>query len=256
MNVTEYNRKVWNKYVEQKDRWTIPVSKEEIENAKKGIWNIVLTPTKFVPHHWFPELKNVKILGLASGGGQQGPILSALGADVTIFDNSENQLNQDIEVCKQNNLEIKTEHGDMRDLSRFYNESFDVIFNPCSLVFVENISPIWEECYRILKPGGILMAGLINPIIYQLDYDNDPQRIVYPQPYSDLKSLPKEKLKEHMSKNETLEFGHSLTEQIGHQLSAGFLLTDFFEDDWNGDKDIDQFLPSFFATRAIKGKNI
>lgn len=255
MNVVEYNKNIWDKYVEQKIRWTIPVSKDEIDNVKEGIWNIVLTPTKYVPHEWFPEMNNLKILGLASGGGQQVLILSKLGADVTIFDNSKNQLNQDREVCKENNLKIKTEQGDMRDLSRFSNDSFDVIFNPCSLVFVENITSIWKECYRILKPGGVLMTGLINPVIFQLDYDNDPRRIIYPQPYSDLNSLSKEKLEEHMNNNETIEFGHTLTEQIGLQLSAGFLITDFYEDDWNGSKEIDKYLPSFFATRAIKGEN-
>jgi hypothetical protein len=35
--------------------------------------------------------------------------------------------------------------------------------------------------------------------------------------------------------------------QIGGQLSAGFLMTDFYEDDWNGEKLIDNYFPSFFA---------
>ena len=252
MNITKYNRDVWDKYVAKKVRWTIPVSKEEIENAKKGIWSIVLTPTKPVPHKWFPELNGLKILGLASGGGQQGPVLAASGADVTIFDNSENQLNQDRKLSKEFNLNIKTIQGDMKDLSIFADQSFDIVFNPCSVVFAENLKPIWQECFRVLKPNGIQMTGLTNPIIYQLDQDNDPFQLIYTQPYSDLNSLPKEKLDELIKNQEALEFGHSLTEQIGEQLSAGFLITDFYEDDWNGEKVIDKYFPSFFATRAIK----
>src|SRR6056297_3483552 len=108
MNIINYNREVWNKYGTKKVRWTIPVSKEEIESAKHGNWNIVLTPTKPVPHQWFPDLKGLKILGLASGGGQQGPILAALGADVTIFDISDNQLKQDSKLSEEFNLDIKT----------------------------------------------------------------------------------------------------------------------------------------------------
>lgn len=189
---------------------------------------------------------------MASGGGQQGPILAALGADVTIFDNSENQLSQDRELSKEYKLNIKTIQGDMKDLSIFAGKSFDLIFNPCSVVFAEKLKPIWEECYRVLNSNGILMTGLINPIIFQLNQDINPFQLIYTQPYSDLNSLPKEKLDELIKNQETLEFGHSLTEQIGGQLNAGFMITDFYEDNWNGEKDIDKYLPSFFATRAIK----
>lgn len=252
MNITEYNRCVWDRYVANKVRWTIPVSRDDIENAKRGFWNIVLTPTKPVPHNWFPDLNGLKILGLASGGGQQGPILAALGADVTIFDNSENQLSQDRKLNEEFDLNIKTVQGDMKDLSVFADKSFDLVFNPCSVVFVDSLKPIWGECFRVLRTNGILMTGLINPIIFQLDQDINPFQLIYPQPYSDLNSLPKEKLDELIKNQETLEFGHSLSEQIGVQLNAGFQMTDFYEDDWNGDKLIDKYLPSFFATRGIK----
>src|SRR4051812_38408055 len=134
MNIIKHNSQAWDNYVDKKDRWTIPVSEQEIEEAKIGNWNIVLTPTKPVPHKWFPELKGLKILGLASGGGQQGPILAAAGADVTIFDNSEKQLLQDKKLSEQFNLNIKTVQGDMRDLSVFPDHSFDLIFNPCSIL--------------------------------------------------------------------------------------------------------------------------
>jgi len=116
------------------------------------------------------------------------------------------------------------------------------------VVFADNLKPIWQECFRVFKSGGILMTGLINPIIFQLDQENAPFQLVYAQPYSDLHSLPKEKLDELIESQETLEFGHSLTDEIGGQLIAGFLITDFYEDDWNGEKEIDKYLPSFFAT--------
>ena len=252
MNTTEYNKTIWDRYVANKVRWTIPVSKEEIEDASQGNWGIVLTPKKTVPHEWFPDLQGLRILGLASGGGQQGPILAALGADVTIFDNSENQLQQDRILSEELGLNIKTTQGDMKDLSVFPDKSFDLVFNPCSVVFADDLKPIWQECFRVLKSGGLLMTGLINPIIFQLDQENTPLQIVYSQPYSDLHSLSKEKLDQLIARQETMEFGHTLTDQIEEQLKAGFLITDFYEDDWNGEKEIDKYLPSFFAMRSVK----
>ncbi len=251
MDIVKHNKSAWDNYVDKKDRWTIPVADQVIEKAKKGDWGIVLTPNKLVPKNWFPPLHGLKILGLASGGGQQGPVLAALGADVTIFDNSEKQLAQDKRLSDQFDLDIKTVQGDMRDLSVFADHSFDLIFNPCSIVFVDTILPVWKECFRVLKSNGILMTGLINPISFQLDEES--LQLIYTQPYSDLHSLPKEQLEELKNKQEALVFGHSLTDQIGGQLDAGFTITGMFEDTWDVDNKMDDYLPSFIATRAVKG---
>jgi hypothetical protein len=47
-----------------------------------------------------------------------------------------------------------------------------------------------------------------------------------------------------------LELGWS--DQIGGQLEAGFVLTHLYEDSWNDGSPIDQYLPSFLATRSMK----
>ena len=250
MDIVKHNKSAWDNYVDKKDRWTIPVKEEELQNVRNGNWGIVLTPNKPVPKEWFPTLSGLKVLGLASGGGQQGPILATLGADVTIFDNSEKQLQQDKILSDKFNLDIKTVQGDMKDLTVFADNSFDLIFNPCSVVFVDNVLPVWRECFRVLKPGGILMTGLINPISLQLDEES--LKLVYKQPFSDLYSLPKEKLEDLKNKNEPLVFGHSLTDQIGGQLDAGFNLTAMFEDTWDVENKMDDFMPSFIGARAVK----
>jgi hypothetical protein len=51
-----------------------------------------------------------------------------------------------------------------------------------------------------------------------------------------------------------LEFGHSLADQIGGQLDAGFMLTGFYEDrytDVDGDR-ISRYMDTFIATRACR----
>ncbi|MBP9191456.1 MAG: methyltransferase domain-containing protein [Ignavibacteria bacterium] len=250
MDIVNHNKLAWDGYVEKKDRWTIPVSDEVLEKAKEGKWDIVLTPKKPVPKDWFPDLKGLKLLGLACGGGQQGPVLAALSADVTIFDNSGKQLEQDKTISDKFGLGIKTIQGNMKDLSVFPDNSFDLIFNPCSITFVDNVLPVWKECFRVLKPGGVLMTGLINPLSFLLDEDS--LKLIYKQPFSDLKSLPTEKLEKLKKENEALVFGHSLTDQIGGQLEAGFVLTNMYEDDWGGESKFDEYFPAFIATRAVK----
>ena len=134
MNVQEHNSIAWDKNVEEGIEWSIPVSSEEIERARAGDWKVILTPVKAVPREWFGDVKDKDILCLASGGGQQAPILAAAGARVTSFDNSAKQLEQDRFVAERDNLKITLEKGDSADLSRFADASFDLIFHPCLIV--------------------------------------------------------------------------------------------------------------------------
>src|SRR5436190_21479426 len=95
MDILAYNREMWNAQVAKGNRWTCPVDAETIAAAKRNEWHVVLTPTKPVPREWFPNLAGLDVLCLASGGGQQAPILAAAGARVTLLDNSPAQLAQD-----------------------------------------------------------------------------------------------------------------------------------------------------------------
>ena len=250
MDFIKHNEIAWDQYSDKKNRWTIPVEDQLINNAKQGNWKVTLTPTKAVPKTWFPDLSKAKILGLASGGGQQGPILAAAGADVTIFDNSKKQLEKDSALSEQFNLNIKTIQGDMRDLSMFSDNFFDLVFNPCSVMFVDDVKQVWKECYRVLKPNGILMTGFINPIAFQITLKD--MKLAFKQPFSDLQSLPPAELNELKKNNEGLIFGHSLTDQIGGQLELGFVLTDMYEDIWDEMIILDHYFPSLIATRSVK----
>ncbi|MCH6259148.1 class I SAM-dependent methyltransferase [Puniceicoccaceae bacterium K14] len=237
MNTVSYNREAWNKQSNSGSRWSIPVSDKTIRAAQKGDWNVILTPNKNVPTNWFGEIKGKKILCLASGGGQQAPILAAAGAIVTSFDNSDEQLAKDQLVADRNELDLTTVQGDMADLSALETESFDLIFHPVSNVFCEDISPVWKECYRVLKTGGRLLSGVMNPMFFLFDHEEAEKtgelQIKYSLPFSDTKSLPKEKLAEITQKGWPYEFSHSLEDQIGGQIDAGFVICGFYEDDWD-----------------------
>ena len=258
MDIRAYNREAWNRQVEDGNRWTVPVSPEEITAARRGEWSILLTPTKSVPREWFPEMKDLQVLCLASGGGQQGPLLAAAGAQVTVFDNSPRQLQQDQWVAKREGLNLTTVEGDMADLSAFKDETFDLIIHPISNVFAPDVLSVWREAFRVLKPGGSLLAGFMNPIIYLFDFQLIEEQgkldVRYSLPYSDLQSLPEEKKAEYLAKGWPLEFSHTLEEQIGGQLQAGFLLSGFYEDS-DPQELLCKYTPIYLATRAVKPVN-
>ncbi len=255
MDIRNYNRAAWNRLVDQRNRWTIPVSSEVIEAARQGNWEILLTPTKAVPQSWFPpKLLGLDVLCLASGGGQQGPVLAAAGAKVTVLDNSPRQLAQDRLVAQRDQLQLTTVEGDMADLSMFPNERFDLIFHPVSNCFVPELKPVWQEAHRVLRSGGILLSGFNNPVIYIFDLDLADQgqlEVKYSLPYSDLTSLSEDQRRIYLEKGWPLEFSHSLEDQIGGQIEAGFAIVGMYED-INPETVFAKYMPSFIATKAIK----
>jgi SAM-dependent methyltransferase len=171
LDVRTYNRTAWDREVERGNRWTVPVGDEVIAAARRGEWHILLTPSKPVPRAWFSSLKAIDVLCLASGGGQQGPILAAAGASVTVLDNSPRQLAQDRRVAKRHDLPLTTVLGDMADLSMFPDRAFDLIVHPVSNCFVPDVRAVWTEAFRVLRRGGALLAGFNNPAVYLFDYE-------------------------------------------------------------------------------------
>lgn len=252
MNLLEYNRRAWNHQVAIGNRWTIPVSKEMVHAAQQGDWNVVLTPQRPVPRSWFPVLRGLDVLCLACGGGQQGPIFAAAGARVTVLDNSSRQLEQDQFVARRDGLQIETMLGDMRDLSMFTHEAFDLVFNPCSLSFIPDAQPVFDEAHRVLRPGGLLMCGFTNPVRFIFDeekLENGVLDVRHSLPYSDTTHLTEAEKQRLESDREPLMFSHSFEELITGQLKAGFAICDLFEDRPD-DEIVSEYLPAYVATLA------
>jgi SAM-dependent methyltransferase len=255
MGVRDCNREAWDREVERGNEWTVPVGPAVIEAARQGRWEIVLTETKLVPKDWFQGLQGADVLCLASGGGQQAPVLAAVGAKVTVLDNSPGQLAQDRLVAESEGLDLRTVEGDMADLSLFADGSFDLVFHPVSNLFAPEVRPVWAEAFRVLRRGGTLLAGFLNPAVYIFDLElvdsSGELHVRYALPYADATSKSEEELARQVDRGEPLEFSHTLEEQIGGQIEAGFVIAGFYEDRHRDDP-IAAHMPTYIATRAIK----
>ncbi|MGH9044722.1 MAG: class I SAM-dependent methyltransferase [Acidimicrobiales bacterium] len=223
--------------------------------ARSGTWQVRLTPCRPVPASWFPPVCDKDVLCLASGGGQQGPLLAAAGARVTVFDNSPRQLAQDQSVSDREGLSVELIRGDMRDLSPLGDASFDLVVLPCANCFVEDLGALWSECARVLRAGGLLMSGFANPLIFCFERRKERNGVLelhYSVPYSDVESLTAEERAEYLEHDEPLCFGHSLEAQIAGQLDAGFVITGFYEDYHEADDVTVAYFHAFIATRAVR----
>ena len=256
MNYTKMNAEAIDRWVEGGWVWGIPVSVQDCEKARKGECSVLLTPTRPVPKEWFGTFPGKKILGLASGGGQQMPIFSILGAECTIMDLSDKQLESERLVAEREGYEIEIVKADMTKSFPFDNEAFDLIFHPVSNCYIEDVYFVWRECYRVLRPGGVLLAGMDNGISYLFDDDEvgKPLIVTNKLPFNPLKNPEQMKMLEE--EDGGVQFSHTFDEQIGGQLKAGFVIVDAYEDyDAEPSESFataEAGIPTFWATKAVK----
>ncbi len=248
MNYQDINAETIDRWIEEGWEWGTPISHETYEAAKRGVWDVLLTPTKPVPHEWLGDLKGKKVLGLASGGGQQMPVFAALGADCTVLDYSEKQLESERLVSEREGYPIRIVRADMTKPLPFEDEEFDLIFHPVSNCYVREVKPIWRECRRVLKPGGTLLAGTDNYINYIVD--EDEREIVNRLPFDPVANEDQRRQLER--EDAGMQFSHTLEEQINGQLQAGFTLLELLEDT-NGEGRLHELnIPTFLMLRSVK----
>ena len=248
MNYQDINAAAVDRWVEAGWEWGRPMDHETYLAACRGNWDVLLTPTKPVPHEWFGQLKGKKLLGLASGGGQQMPLFTALGAECTVFDYSEKQLESERLVAAREGYEIRIVRGDMTKPLPFADEEFDLIFYPVSNCYVQDVKPIWKECWRVLKPQGLLLSGVDFYINYIVDADE--RQIVNHLPFNPL--IDEEQRRQLERDDGGMQFSHTLEEQINGQLEAGFTLLNLY-DDTNGEGRLHELnIPTFLAMRSMK----
>ena len=248
-NYQDINAETIDRWVEEGWEWGKAISHEEYVNACNGQWDVLLTPTKPVPKEWFGSLKGQRLLGLASGGGQQMPIFTAAGAVCTVLDYSPKQLESERMVANREGYDINIIRGDMTKPLPFEDDSFDLIFHPVSNCYVQEVKPIFKECYRVLKHGGVLLCGLDNGINF-LFVNEDDRSELCACPFDPLKN-PEQRAQLEKD-DDGMQFSHTMEEQIGGQLEAGFRLTHLYEDTNGAGTLHEHNIPCFLATRAIK----
>lgn len=248
MDYTKINSETIDRWVGEGWRWGQPVSHAACERARAGEVEVYLTPTKPVPKAWLGDIKGREILGLASGGGQQMPLFACAGAHCTVLDYSKAQLATEERMAQQEDYDIDIIRYDMTQPLPFRDESFDLIFHPVSNCYVAEVKPIWRECYRLLKPGGRLLAGLDIGVNYIVD--ETETKIVNTLPFNPLKNEAHRRQLE--AEDCGLQFSHTIEEQVNGQLEAGFILKALY-DDTNGEGRLEELnIPTFLATYSEK----
>jgi SAM-dependent methyltransferase len=158
-SISRTNRERWNALARANVEYSRPFLNFTAEQAAQYIYR----------HNVLPDVRGKKVLCLASGGGQDSVAFGLLGAEVTVLDISDEQLERDRQAADKHGLNTVAIQGDMRDLSIFAADTFDIVWQMYSLNFVPTVEPAFSEVARVLKSEGYYLVQFANPFTHSVD---------------------------------------------------------------------------------------
>ena len=218
MTEHEHNRRAWDAMVRQKQRFARPARDKDFDT----------TLAELDPCGWLGDVRGRRVLCLAAGGGRQGPIYAAAGADVTVVDISAAQLELDREVAVEKKIDLRTVHTSMDDLSMFRSGEFDLVIQPVSTCYVVDLQKTYSEVARVTRDQGIYVSQHKQPVSLQADTKASANGYELVEPYYRDGPLPPVVGSLHREEG-TLEFLHRWDQLIGLMCRAGFVIEDLTE---------------------------
>jgi SAM-dependent methyltransferase len=175
-DIARFNRERWGDLVRAKVAYSRPFLDLTPDRAQRIV----------DPFGLLGDLAGRCVLCLAGGGGQQSACFGVLGAQVTVIDITPEQLEQDRLAAAHYGHEVRTVEGDMRDLSAFAEDEFDVVWHAHSLNFVPDAESVFAEVVRVLRPGGWYRLSCWNPHAHGIDERHwTGEGYVVSRPYGD-----------------------------------------------------------------------
>jgi SAM-dependent methyltransferase len=216
----DHNRRAWDELVQKRHGFARPAKDEEFVDPLRTLDGGL---------NWLGgDIRGQRVLCLAAGGGRQGPLYAAAGAIVTVVDISPAQLALDREVAAERSLELRTVAASMDALPMFAAGEFDLVVQPVSTCYVPQITPVYREVARILRPGGLYISQHKSPVSLQADIAPSRRGYELTEPYYRTGPLPPVVGSRHREEG-TLEYLHRWEELLGGLCRAGFVIEDLVE---------------------------
>jgi SAM-dependent methyltransferase len=177
------------------------------------------------------DIRGDRILCLAAGGGKQGPLYAAAGADVTVVDISPAMLELDRIVSQQRHLNLRLVESTMEDLSMFADQSFDIVVQPVSSCYVPDLAAVYREVARVIRFEGIYISQHKQPVSLRSSIQPGPLGYIVQIPCDQSEALPDSRRNNLIREPGTKEYVHAWQQLIGDLCRAGFVIEDLLEPD-------------------------
>ena len=139
------------------------------ERAKLDVENPVGMLRKYATY--FDEYEGVKVANICGSCGKKAVPLALLGAEVTVFDISEDNKRYALETAAAAKTELNYVVGDVLDIDmKTYGSYFDVVFMEGGILhYFHDINEFMQVMYSLLKPGGKLICSDFHPFTKIVD---------------------------------------------------------------------------------------
>ncbi len=120
---------------------------------------------------YFDHFEGVKVANICGSCGKKAIPLALLGADVTVFDISEDNRRYALETAQAAGVRIGYEVGDVleTDLAK-YGEFFDVVFMEGGILhYFHDLDEFMQVMCSLLKPGGKMICSDFHPFTKIMD---------------------------------------------------------------------------------------
>ncbi|HUQ42685.1 MAG TPA: class I SAM-dependent methyltransferase, partial [Candidatus Limnocylindrales bacterium] len=206
-------------------------------------------------------LDGKRVLSLAGGGGWDAILFAELGAETTLLDLSPRQLRTVRALAKERRTKLRAVQGDMRDLSRFADGSFDLVYHHHSLVFVPDAARVIKEVARVLAPGGDYIFSTMHPVTLRMYETWTGTGWTFKQKYSEDGPVPFKDatwdFDDVKVEAPTLEYAHRISDLVNACIRAKLAIEGLWE--WSpgdgggergSDDDLETYVPAYIAIRA------
>ncbi len=224
-DVAQRNRNAWTRLVAAGCGYTRPwtgLTPELLRSFASGEIDVLPPPYACIyPRDVLVDAAGKDVLCLASGGGQQSAVYGLLGARVSVLDLTKAQLEGDREAARHHNYRVSLVQGDMRDLSVFQDNSFDLVYQAISICFVPELREVYRQVARVLRPGGLYRVGHCNPatqLVEETSWDGVGYRVSSPYSSGDVGDA------------DAAEFRHLFADIFNGLVEHDFLIRGVWED--------------------------
>ena len=222
-----FNKERWDDLSSSGVRFSIPWLNLNEETARQLI----------DPESQLDQIQRKKVLCLAASGGQQSAAFGILGAQVTVFDLSDRQLEKDRTAAEHYGIHVETIQGDMQNLGILASDNFDIVWLAHSINFVPSVSLVIKQIARLCKVEAKLRMSFTNPYVHGVwDCPTgegfllsqpyvDGAQVTYADPYWEFSDADGKKQRVQGPK----EYRHSLSTIINGLICNAFRIEGFWE---------------------------
>lgn len=222
------------------------------ERAKKDVENPIRALRQYA--NYFDSYTNIRIANICGSCGKKAIPLAVLGADVTVFDISEDNRKYALEVAAAANVEIHYEVCDVLDINMVkYGDYFDVVFMEGGILhYFHDIDEFMHIMHSLLRKDGKMICSDFHPFTKISDILNLEQPAmsyfstdVFEGEMAHARFY-EEEIRSRMPK--CLYRKYTISEIINSIINCGFTLERFDEHPaWTNDK-----VPGEFTVVAVK----